>query len=45
MRGARRFRNGSWPANSRWASSPRTTLPSFNSRRSSYGCALMNPRP
>jgi hypothetical protein len=26
-------------------SSPRTTLPSFNSRRSGYGCVLMSPRP
>jgi transposase len=25
--------------------SPRTTLRSFNSRRSGYGCALMSPRP
>src|ERR1700760_4982467 len=24
---------------------PPTTLPSFNSRRSGYGCALMSPRP
>ena len=27
------------------AGSPPTTLPSFNSRRSGYGCALMSPRP
>jgi transposase len=26
-------------------SSPPTTLPSFNSHRSGYGCALMSPRP
>jgi hypothetical protein len=24
---------------------PPTTLPSFNSRQSGYGCALMSPRP